>query len=398
MYAINREKFDQTMNELVACVRAEQENMRENGEQFDGDAMTVTLHNGWLWEQEGYKREIFDKARKILELDSKDLWNKDKLHELNLIDRVVKCIRMKVDGLGTQNLLHWTQTQEGKGSLKNLLCQTPERSEEVLFQIFHDDGGNREESEERAFNQAIDLWGRKYPFLSFLFFLKDRDRFVPIRPVVFKHNCERFGISSECFNTCSWNNYQEFISILREVQGIVKENVDPDAELIDAHSFIWAEWFLEKKEKESQIRENEEAEKEFDRHGVVGRERDAHVRVRENQGTFRKIMLNRYDHCCLCDVRKPELLIASHIKPWSMSDPSEKIDVDNGFLLCPNHDRLFDGGWITVKDNGSVIKSEMISLSDMGSMTVPSRVNVGLTSGNKKYLAFHRENIFKEDP
>ena len=49
------------------------------------------------------------------------------------------------------------------------------------------------------------------------------------------------------------------------------------------------------------------------------------------------------------------VLIASHIKPWKDSDENERLDIDNGLLLCPNHDKAFDRGYISFDDNGLII-------------------------------------------
>ena len=45
----------------------------------------------------------------------------------------------------------------------------------------------------------------------------------------------------------------------------------------------------------------------------------------------------------------PELLIASHIKPWAISDPkTERTNPRNGLCLNALHDKAFDKGLITV--------------------------------------------------
>ncbi len=111
---------------------------------------------------------------------------------------------------------------------------------------------------------------------------------------------------------------------------------------------------------------------------------------------FRDLLLNRYNRCCLCDVKAPALLIASHIKPWAESEPKEKLDVDNGFLMCPNHDKLFDKGYITFDDNGKIIISDKLIENDKELLNVDSRKHIELTEDNKKYLKFHRENVFKD--
>lgn len=127
---------------------------------------------------------------------------------------------------------------------------------------------------------------------------------------------------------------------------------------------------------------------------ISGESKDAIVKIRVNQGVFRDYLLKRYNKCCLCDVSNVKLLIASHIKPWSKSEPEEKLDIDNGFLMCPNHDRLFDKGWISFEDNGNILISSQLSEEDCKSTKVKKGTKVDLTEGNKKYLKFHRDNIF----
>jgi hypothetical protein len=46
--------------------------------------------------------------------------------------------------------------------------------------------------------------------------------------------------------------------------------------------------------------------------------------------------------CAICGKDLAEVLIASHIKPSCESNVEEKIDENNGLLLCANHDKLFD--------------------------------------------------------
>lgn len=107
--------------------------------------------------------------------------------------------------------------------------------------------------------------------------------------------------------------------------------------------------------------------------------------------------MKKYPHCCLCNVKEPSLLVASHIKPWSVSDKIEKLDIDNGFLLCPNHDQLFDQGWISFDDTGKILISEGLSQADRCFTNVSEnmKIHFPLTAGNRVYLKYHRENIFK---
>ncbi len=142
------------------------------------------------------------------------------------------------------------------------------------------------------------------------------------------------------------------------------------------------------------IEEAQKIEEEISSLNVEGASKKAIINVRVNQGTFRDKLLKRYNKCCLCGVGNQTLLIASHIKPWSESEPKEKLDVDNGFLMCPNHDRIFDKGYITFDDDGKIIISDRLTENDRLFLNVDSRMHIELTESNKKYLKFHRENVF----
>lgn len=135
---------------------------------------------------------------------------------------------------------------------------------------------------------------------------------------------------------------------------------------------------------------------EIEKLNLEGKSKEALVKVRINQGIFREKLLKRYSKCCLCDISNQKLLVASHIKPWSESEANEKLDSDNGFLMCPNHDKLFDQGWITFDDDGKIIVADGLSEGDRNSLGIRADVKIMLTEKNKKYLKYHRKKIFKK--
>ena len=81
-----------------------------------------------------------------------------------------------------------------------------------------------------------------------------------------------------------------------------------------------------------------------------GRERTALVRQRVNQRYFRHVLLEIYGGaCCVTHLAVPELLAASHIKPWAACAPAtERLAASNGLLLNALHDRAFDQGLMTI--------------------------------------------------
>lgn len=74
------------------------------------------------------------------------------------------------------------------------------------------------------------------------------------------------------------------------------------------------------------------------------------------QVIFRNLLLRVYDdECAFCGLSFPEALQASHIIPWSIASPAQKISPSNGILLCSTHHRLFDHGYLTIDPNGSIV-------------------------------------------
>ncbi|GAB4572053.1 MAG: HNH endonuclease [Anaerolineae bacterium] len=84
-------------------------------------------------------------------------------------------------------------------------------------------------------------------------------------------------------------------------------------------------------------------------------EKEQQVKVRIGQSFFRTVILNSYQQrCCVCGLPIPEMLIASHIVPWSV-DQKNRLNPQNGLCLCVLHDRGFDRGFVSIGDNYELI-------------------------------------------
>ncbi|MEO6313819.1 MAG: HNH endonuclease [Chitinophagaceae bacterium] len=87
-----------------------------------------------------------------------------------------------------------------------------------------------------------------------------------------------------------------------------------------------------------------------------GKEKERLVSVRVNQCVFRSIILATYDNsCCITGINNTELLIASHIVPWS-KDEKNRLNPMNGICLNALHDKAFDCGLITISAENYSIK------------------------------------------
>lgn len=125
--------------------------------------------------------------------------------------------------------------------------------------------------------------------------------------------------------------------------------------------------------------------------------RQAVVLARRGQGLFKQNVMKRELSCRLTNVDRPEHLRASHCKPWRDSTNDERLSGENGLLLTPDADHLFDRGFLSFDDNGDVLVSpvaHVLSLSRMG-LDPSTLKNVGsFTTGQKGFLAFHRAEVF----
>lgn len=126
---------------------------------------------------------------------------------------------------------------------------------------------------------------------------------------------------------------------------------------------------------------------------LEGKEKEIVIKHRINQGVFRKKLLKKYKKCCLCNVSMENLLIASHIKPWSECTAIEKLDENNELLLCPNHDKLFDSNLISFKRNGKIKISDKLSPDDYKDLSLSKDLSIEVTSKNEQYLRYHRKKL-----
>lgn len=122
------------------------------------------------------------------------------------------------------------------------------------------------------------------------------------------------------------------------------------------------------------------------------------IRARQGQGEYRRKLIEDCQYCPFTFVNDERLLIASHIKPWVVSDEREKVDYKNGFALTPTYDRLFDQGFITFKDDKVLIVSPWISPMNQKRLRIYDGLEITklqLDNERCEYLKYHRENIYK---
>ncbi len=124
-------------------------------------------------------------------------------------------------------------------------------------------------------------------------------------------------------------------------------------------------------------------------------EREGLVTSRVGQGAYRKSILHRWRYkCAVTEYNDPKVLIASHIIPWKDSNDEQRLDVENGILLSPDFDALFDKHLLSFDLNGSIIYSRDVSKNSLKSLGITGNEQIkNLTEGNKSYLEKHNQLI-----
>ena len=133
-------------------------------------------------------------------------------------------------------------------------------------------------------------------------------------------------------------------------------------------------------------------------------EKERLVAARIGQGKFRSDVISAWqigEACCLTGIAIPELLIASHIKPWRDSNPKERLDAANGLLLATHVDKLFDKHLLSFKQEGDdyvvVLNPRVRDVAEQLGIANTKKINakrLGASEGNfSSYMQGHLEQF-----
>ena len=109
---------------------------------------------------------------------------------------------------------------------------------------------------------------------------------------------------------------------------------------------------------------------------------------------YKESIDNNEEVVCYYENKSYPVLIASHIKPYAKCEENERFDSDNGLLLSKNIDNLFDSGWITFEDDGTVLCSDNLDIRIKLELQKQKLDKKYLNKQRLKYLKYHREYVF----
>jgi hypothetical protein len=169
-----------------------------------------------------------------------------------------------------------------------------------------------------------------------------------------------------------------------EVRALARIELGKERELATPRpeTLLWEEHLRKQIEQDRSIQETD---------------REALVIARRGQGLFRDRVQRIERHCRVTRVSRPEHLRASHCKPWRDSTNEERLDGENGLLLTPSIDHLFDRGFISFEASGRLLVSPVADGASLAKMGVPvdKSCNVGaFTPRQAGYLEYHRDQVF----
>lgn len=119
---------------------------------------------------------------------------------------------------------------------------------------------------------------------------------------------------------------------------------------------------------------------------------------RRGQNIFRDSLMKYWQgRCPLTGIAEPELLRASHMKPWAKCESdAERLDVFNGLLLSALWDAAFDRGLVSFSPDGSPIYSSRLSKVARSSLLGQPVGPLVLSALHLRYLEYHRSRVFEE--
>ncbi len=194
---------------------------------ISGENFVSFKTSAYIDEQENYKYSIYREAKR--QIGSKD-WKPEDIGTGKIQKSADSAILKKVIHNGKtedNNLIYWMQ----KDNFSKL------KTDKNLEQLFFDFYKNKI-TPQKAFEEFIEHFD--YQLIAYLFFINNKDQFLPISQKVFDHIIsEKLHIPDfKTSGNISWENYKTFNEIIKEVHRFLRTK-DKNAELLDAHSFLW---------------------------------------------------------------------------------------------------------------------------------------------------------------
>lgn len=226
MIEITEKTFEYALTEFKNII---QKDTNENLENFKT--------NRFIDEHENYKYAVLEQAKSSLLTKT---WKEEEIGNGRILKAVKDSIHTNVIynyETHQNNLIDWRK----KDNFSKLKANP--KNEKLLFDFF-----KSKIKDEKAFDQFSAL-GFSYQLIAYLFFIKNPQKYLPISQTRFDLIFSSLNIDLKTSHNSSWENYQDFVGIIKQFQNYLKTKFNK-IELLDAHSFLWIYGFQFEKPKE----------------------------------------------------------------------------------------------------------------------------------------------------
>lgn len=212
------------------------------------------------------------------------------------------------------------------------------------------------------------------------------------RPELFRDAEEgfyRIGVSWDSTFSCSYAALTQ-AGLRHYLDTLVPVNDPPVAQLLRSRLDQNAGW------EEQEADEQKRVEDILADDALTVTEKTQLGDARRGQGKFRCNVLRVEPRCRLTLIAHQGMLRASHIKPWRHATNRERLDGNNGLMLAPHVDHLFDDGWITFDDSGTLIISIHLPRDVLQAWHLTRDASTGVFNETQiGYLRHHRQHVFR---
>ena len=205
----------------------------------DGQPISFQRPHSFPNDPEGYKDIVYAKARTYLGLSSDTAYQRK-----DFAERAKKAINVPGN-----NLIYPQQKRHFQKCLFTEDNKVKLEAEQVLYDFYDT---NCRVCEEEQFNRLTEVFKNKYDLISFLYFVKDSNRYTPVMPGSMERALLYIGVDYRLKGQCSFSNYTQFLNMLGEIKEIL-EDVWPGLylSLLDVQTFLWELGAKDKDKKET---------------------------------------------------------------------------------------------------------------------------------------------------
>ena len=224
-FTLSKSNFERSLDQFNALLH-----------EFNGSAFT-DFDEGLIAKWESYKTTVREIA--IGRLKSHE-WETPDIGSGRILTALISAIEIRDNNNIHNNLVGWEARHNQNSATVDLREQVGngkelQTFERILFDLFLEHAQHS-----ISLEKIVDLIGRQYSLVAYIFFVLDADQYMPIAPRTFDRAFADLGYDLRLSGNCSWDNFSAYNDGIRSVQqAFIDWSGLTETRLVDAHSFLW---------------------------------------------------------------------------------------------------------------------------------------------------------------